>query len=457
MAIQAADLRAAGHDIVWLKGFLLDDEHTAFVALEAELADQGPWDLLVLERLWSKELLMRLKRAAGDPPIVMSPWQPPSGWDEITHRISPPSRATLKSLIGQISAGTSSEAPNLYRRSPQGAWVPPAETRPLSIQEQFSRPVHFAYGAVQVFGLPPQEVTKTRYLMLNMGCPYRGAANASVFLDGLTLPTTWGASGCTFCNVGPYEAQSASDRAALIETQLRALATHGDYERLVVIDEFVFRDLVTLAEAIVAYAPRGVEVMVRARVDYLETYHDELIQALQRLDGHGSLTPYLVGFENFSDDELRRYNKGQSAAQTLSAAKTLIALSKRWENLNLSPSQGFILFGPWTTLEDLKRNADALAAVDFRTLRGGITRSKLRLNPDAALVARARADGLLIDTHRRSDEDNAAATGYQAELPYRFADKRTEAVWALLNGPQAVGGDTELARLRAAIETVEHT
>ena len=457
MAIQAADLREAGHDIIWLKGFLLDNDHTAFEALEAELAEQGPWDLLVLERLWSKELLTRLKRAAGDPPIVMSPWQPPPDWDEVTHRISPPSRATLKSLLEQVSSGTSSEPPNLYRRSPQGRWLPPVETHPLRIQEQFSPPVHFAYDAVRVFGLPPQEVTKTRYLMLNMGCPYRGAANTSDFLDGLTLPTTWGASGCTFCNVGPYEAQTASERSTLIETQLRALATHGDYERLVVIDEFVFRDLDVLAEAIASYAPQGVEVMVRARVDYLETYRDELTQALKRLDGHGSITPYLVGFENFSDDELRRYNKGQSAAQTLAAAKTLIALSKRWDNLNLSPSQGFILFGPWTTLEDLKRNADALADVDFRALRGGITRSKLRLNPDAALVAKARADGLLLDTHRRADEDNAAATGYQAELPYRFADKRTEAVWALLNGPQALHGDTELERLSAAIKTVEHT
>jgi hypothetical protein len=455
MAIQAADLRADDHDVIWLKAFMLDDEVEAFDALEAQLNAQGPWDLLVIERLWSRGLLQRLTRAAGDPPVVMSPWMPPPAWEEITYRIAPPSRAALKRLVEQLVSGRPAEAPNLHTRSSSGEWTPPVETHPLAIREQFSLPVHFAYDAVTIFGLPAEEVSKTRYLMLNMGCPYRSASNSSDFLDDLEFSTPWGSAGCTFCNVGPYEAQTASDRAALIETQLRALAMHGTYERLVVIDEFVFRDLDVLAEALLAYAPPGVEVMVRARVDYLDTYQDVLIRALELLAEHGSITPYLVGFENFSDDELRRYNKGQSAAQTLSAAQALIALSKRWPNLNLSPSQGFILFGPWTTLEDLKRNAEALGHTDFRALRGGITRSKLRLNPDAALVAKAKSDGLLIETHRRHDEDNAAATGYQAELPYRFADIRTERVWALLNGPQAVRGDSELARLRAAIAAAE--
>lgn len=455
MAIQAADLRAAGHEVVWCKGFLLDDTQRTLQSLEARLTAEGPWDLLVLERLWSRDLLQRLVRAAGDPPVVISPWMPPASWKEVTYRIAPPSRAALSDLVEQLCAGATPESPNLFTRQPSGRWTSPSDTRPLAIREQFQAPVHFAYDAVTVFGLPAEEVAKTRYLMLNMGCPYRTATNPTRFLEGLKLSTPWGAAGCTFCNVGPYEVQTADDRAELVDAQLKALAQHGAYERLVVIDEFVFRDLDLLATALLAHAPKGVEVMVRARVDYLETYQDVLVQALEILADHGSITPYLVGFENFSDDELRRYNKGQSAEETLSAAQALIALSERWLNLNLSPSQGFILFGPWTTLEDLKRNADALGRVDFRALRGGITRSKLRINPDAALAAKAHADGLLIQSHRRDDEDNAAETGYQAELPYRFADPKTEQVWALLNGPKPIRGDSEHGRLCAAIAQVE--
>ena len=132
-----------------------------------------------------------------------------------------------------------------------------------------------------------------------------------------------------------------------------------------------------------------------------------------------------------------------------------MAMSASWDNLNLSPSQGFILFGPWTTLEDLEANAAALSMLDFRKLRGGLLGSKLRLNPDAALVAKADADGLLLTTHTRGDEDNATQTGYQAELPYRFADPETARVWALLNGPQRIPdhGD-DVARLRDAITRV---
>lgn len=455
MAIQAADVRAAGHDTAWLKGFLLEDAVHAQEALETRLREGAPWDLLVFERLWSRDLLRRLWRAAGEPAVVVTPWAPPPDWSEVTYRIAPPSREALLGLVEALVEGDVPPRDNLFMRNTMGTWQPPARTQPLSIADQFAAPVTFAYDIVEAFGLAPNEVARTRYLMLNMGCPYRTSGNTTGFLDGLELPTTWGAAGCTFCNVGPYEAQSAGTRAALVRTQLEALNRHGPYERLVVIDEFVFRDLDHLAHAVVELAPRGVEVMVRARVDYLTTYEAELTRALEVLVGHGSLTPYLIGFENFSDAELQRYNKGITAATNLEGVRKLTALAEQWPHLNLSPSQGFILFGPWTTLDDLKANVAALAELDFRRLRGGLARSKLRLNPDAALVARARADGLLLEAHAQADQDNAAQTGYQAEIPYRFADAETERVWSLLNGPNALAGTDDVARLRAAIAQVE--
>jgi len=455
MAVQAADVRDAGHEIAWLKGFLVDDTANVLDDLCARLLCGGPWDLLVVERVWSRDLMRRLWRAAGEPPIVVTPWAPPGDWDEVTHRISPPSRRTLVRLVEELLAGREPAEDNLFTREIGGRWRPPASTRPLAIAEQFAPPVRFAYDAVETFGLDAAEVARTRYLMLNMGCPYRTSANTSGFLDGLDLPTDWGSAGCTFCNVGPYEAQSAGAREELVRSQLEELNRHGPYERLVVIDEFVFRDLDRLAQAVVDFAPRGVEIMVRARVDYLTTHEEALTRALELLAGRGSLTPYLIGFENFSDAELQRYNKGLTAAENLAGVRKLMALAEKWPHLNLSPSQGFILFGPWTTMSDLKANAEALAGLDFRRLRGGVASSKLRLNPDAALVARARADGLLLGAHARADEDNAASTGYQAEIPYRFADPATERVWSLLNGPDALAGKDDVARLQAAIARVE--
>lgn len=454
-ALEAEGLRREGYEVAWLKAFILDDDEGVLEALESRLRSHDDWDFIVLERVWSRSLLARLVRASAGAKVVVSPWRPPDAWREVDYRISPPRRGALSDLLRQSMASQPIEGSNIYHRATSGDWIAPKESRPLAIGEYFQAPLRYAYDLVETFGVPADQVRQTRYLMLNMGCPYRGAQNATGFLDGLALPTPWGASGCTFCNVGPYEAQSAGDRRALIDHQLEALAAHGDYERLVVIDEFIFRDIDELAHALVRRGPRHLEVLVRARVDYLETYDVQLSKALATLEGHASLTPYLVGFENFSDDELERYNKGQSAAQTLEGAKRLIALAERWPNLNLSPSQGFILFGPWTTLRDLKLNAEALAQIDARALRGGITRSKLRLNPDAALIAKARADGLLLHTHLEANQDNAAETGYQAEVPYRFLDPQTEQVWRLLNGERSVQGRSELARLDAAIAMVE--
>jgi len=239
-----------------------------------------------------------------------------------------------------------------------------------------------------------------------------------------------------------------------MRTQLEALAERGPYDRLVVQDEYIFRDLDVLVDLLVELGPPMVELMVRARVDYLESCSDQLIRALETLGDRGTIVPYLIGLENFSDRELRRYNKGQTAEEVENGIARLDALGEAYPNFHVSPSQGFILFGPWTTLEDLELNVAAFRRVGFQRFRGRVTRSKLRLNPDAALIARARADGLVQDSHDRPDEDNAADTGYQAEIPYRFAEPATARVWELLNGPEAIQGDHEIDRLERATRRV---
>lgn len=430
----------------------------AWGELLARVASEGPWDLLVLDRVWSRETLVALQRAAGGAELVITQWESPAMWPEVRFRVAPVSRRALAVLAAAVAAGDGDGAagtPNLWTRSEAGEWLPPPAVEPLAVAREMAAPLDLAYDLGCTVGLAPEEASGTRYLLMNMGCPYRGADNDSGFLAGLQTGTPWGDRGCTFCNVGPYEAQTGAERRALMERQLQALSGHGPYARLVVQDEYIFRDLDVLVELALAHAPRGVELMVRARVEDLSRQQAVLQRALERLGDHGVITPYLIGFENFSDAELRRYNKGQTAAETEAAALLLLQLAERWPNLGLSRSQGFILFGPWTTLEDLRLNALALRRVGFHRLRGGLTRSKLRLNPDAAILRRAEADGLVAPAHARPDEDNAAQTGYQAEIPYRFADPAAARVWELLNGPAPISGRDEIDRLARAIAEVE--
>lgn len=422
---------------------------------------QGPFDVVVVDRIWGRELIDMLVKASGAKHLVVMQWESPGQWSDIRWRISPTSRKSLVAFVNALADGLAPQSldiANLFHRSPSGSWEGPKRLEPLSVADLFGSTLDLAFDLTQVFGLDPDEAAQTRYLVLNMGCPYRGAKNPSGFLTGLDLPTQWGDGGCTFCNVGPYERQTRSERRALMVAQVENLALHGSYRRLVVQDEYIFRDIDVLVEVVLAHAPAGVDLLVRARVDYLESCREILVEALNKLGTHGSITPYLIGFENFSDAELTRYNKGQTAAQGLQAARDLDALSALHPNLHVSPSQGFILFGPWTTMEDLKINLRALRDVSFSRFRGSITQTKLRLNPDAALVSRARADGLLIEDYVLAHQDNAAGTGYQAEIPYRFQHPEVARVWDQLQGGHSGGSQRsadELDRLAAAISLIE--
>jgi hypothetical protein len=457
-AVQVADLRRAGFDAKIFKAYMHSDSEGVTQELLATLEDQGPFQLLVTDRIWSRDLLRAVKRAAGDPAVLINQWEEPARWSEVDYRISPMSRESMVSFVKAIDAGeeTTIELPNLFRRDEEGAWVSPARSEALQVAREFGAPVEMAYDSASYHGLSQAEASQTRYLVLNMGCPYRGAENTSGFFDDITLSTDWGDKGCTFCNVGPYERQTDRDRRGSMERQLDAVIAHGEFHKLVVQDEYIFRDLDTLVELICERDIRGVDLMVRARVDYVERCEQQLVRALELLGDRGTITPYLIGFENFSDAELARYNKGQTGAEAELAIARLDGLAEEHPNLKLSQSQGFILFGPWTTLEDLEINVRAMRRVGFERLRGRFTSSKIRLNPDAALVHRAHADGLVTVAFGRDDEGNAAATGYQAEIPYRFQDPGTARVWELLNGGGDLGPGDEVQRLERAIHRTRY-
>lgn len=452
-AVQVADLCRAGFEAKIFKAYMHSDSEGVTRELLAALEEQGPFQLLVTDRIWSRDLLRAVKRAAGEPAILINQWEEPARWPEVDFRISPMSRRSTVAFVEALARGDQETVtlPNLYRRDEAGEWVPPVQSEPLQVAREFGAPTDMAYDRASFHGLSPLEASQTRYLVLNMGCPYRGAENTSGFFDDITVTTDWGDKGCTFCNVGPYERQTDRDRLASMERQLDAIIEHGAFQKLVVQDEYIFRDLDTLVEVLCARDIRGVDLMVRARVDYIERCERQLVRALEFLGDRGTITPYLIGFENFSDAELARYNKGQTGAEAESAIARLDALAQEHPNLQLSQSQGFILFGPWTSLEDLEINVRAMSRVGFERLRGRFTSSKIRLNPDAALVHRAHADGLVTVAFGRDHEGNAAATGYQAEIPYRFQDSGTARVWELLNGGGDLGPGDEVQRLERAI------
>ncbi|MBW2603513.1 MAG: radical SAM protein [Deltaproteobacteria bacterium] len=73
----------------------------------------------------------------------------------------------------------------------------------------------------------------------------------------------------------------------------------------------------------------------------------DVIQPLK----HAGLQKVFVGFESGSEAVLKRYRKGSSVADNLRAVDTL-------RHLGVGIEAGFIMFDPWTTLEELQENLD---------------------------------------------------------------------------------------------------
>src|SRR5262249_20814492 len=122
-----------------------------------------------------------------------------------------------------------------------------------------------------------------------------------------------------------------------------------------------------------------------------------------------------------SQPELDRYNKGTTAEANIEFIERLWGWRERHgEALDLtSASFGFVLFSPWTTLDDLEANLRAIQRTRFDALRGRVLLSRARLYPDTALYYLAARDGLLIDAHREG-EDSSRRYGYYPAHPWRF-------------------------------------
>lgn len=133
----------------------------------------------------------------------------------------------------------------------------------------------------------------------------------------------------------------------------------------------------------------------------------------------------VVGFENFSPPEILVLNRG-AAPEYLDAAAAIL---NRWQT---QPPPGlqvrgfvpsFILFTPWTRVEDLELNLE-------RIRRHGLWDAnieRLRIGPGTPAYVKAERDGLVVDERTRTA---AHPNGYASEREIRFVDRRVAAISA---------------------------
>lgn len=414
-------------------------------AVEEQLAlALAPYDAVVFERVWSAALVVRLRAALPDRTFIHCRGEhvladPPADY------VCPSDlRQGLPALIDHLRGVVRAPPPGTLAKK-DGAWISVgapslAPPRPRRYAPTL-RPV-----VVNPDGFP---ASRTFSILGNAGCPYQADARDNPVYAGAVIPAGLG-RGCAFCTTGnTYEARPAAEAAAFVLEQLRYLRTTApELVTLVLKDQNPFAYLTEVVQTLAAEGLGPFTLMLETRADWLTRSARRFDDALRAARSGGiRISPFLVGIESFSQPELDRYNKGTTAEANVAFLERLWSLRDlHGETLDLaSASFGFVLFSPWTTLDDLETNLRAIQRTRFDQLRGRLLLSRSRLYPDTALYYLAERDGLLIDAFREG-EDTSRRYGYYPARPWRFQHDDVAHFAALATAlVEATGGRDEIA------------
>jgi MoaA/NifB/PqqE/SkfB family radical SAM enzyme len=423
-AAAIADLCADGHDAEAVD-FLFDPAKSELDQLKElrEKLEAQAYDLIFLERAWSDDVVAALRgqRLVG--------WGAADLLDRgVEAVVVDTTREVARSVARAVAAGEPlSQVPGVAVKRSDGRVEQREGARKMSVLSELADAT-FAHGRRR--SLTPAIANEHRAIVLsNLGCAYRNVPNKTGVFDGVEMPSEVSTAGCTFCDVEAYERMSDGDAVALIVRQVRAvLAQRPEVKEIAIKDDYAVRFIARLGDELRPLGLGDREVLLSARADYLLQLRSDIEEALAgRFPAR--LGFYLIGFENFAQPELDRFNKGISAAQM----ERVVALMREWSErfpgrFHVTPTGGFILFTPWTTLADLRVNADVMRRLGFSRFRGRALLSQLRLYPQLPLYWLAKRDGLLVESFERADQSDAARRGYEADHAWRFRDPKVAAV-----------------------------
>ena len=380
-----------------------------------------PYQVVVYERVWSRDLVTRLRARLPGRTFVHCRGEhriedPPADWICVEHY-----PYTLGPLLRYL-AGEADLPPEKVLRREAAGFVAPAETVPVS-----PVPEHFRPNLRPVV-VNPERLPSFRTFALqgNGGCPYQADARENPVYAGVEIPTGHG-RGCAFCTAGnEHDGRPTKEVADSVLAQLRYVRGEAPaLGHLVLKDQNPFGYLADLVTTCGEEGIGGFTLMLETRADWILRGERRLVQALEAAEAAGiRLCLYLVGIENFSQPELDRYNKGIRAETNVAFLEALWGWRERFgDTLDLDNAAfGFVLFSPWTRMDDLRTNFEGIRRTRFDRLRGKLLHSRARLYPDTALYYLARRDGLLVDHLAAAAADNSRRYGYFPSNPWRFQD-----------------------------------
>lgn len=435
--------------------------------VEQRLAERlAPYNPIVFERVWSPELIARLRRSLPgkvfiglrgehvlldsspadvfcdqEPARIAAPlvqWLrgqadlPPAG---ILLRASAPDIEGVARVPGNDTTGIPTLDPGLRRddermepRLRSESTVPTGD-EPVWRQPDAAAAVpeksHRYAPNLRPVVINPESLPRVRTfsIMGNSGCPFQLDARDNPLYAGTKIPAGQG-RGCAFCTTGNhYDGRPNPVTAAFVLEQIRHVRQQApELELLVLKDQNPFGYLTEVIEGCASEGLSGFSLLLETRAEWFLRNAARFDRALLIADRIGvRIAPFLVGIESFSQPELDRFNKGTTAAANIEFLETLWRWKEKYgEALDLNHAAfGFILLSPWTTLDDLKTNLEAIRHTRLDRLRGSLLLSRARLYPDTALYYLAERDGLLAEEFD-SQEDNASQRyGYYPSRPWK--------------------------------------
>jgi hypothetical protein len=426
--------------------------------VEQQLADTlSGYDPIVYERVWSPTVVESLRRKLpgkvfiglrGEHVLLDSAPADVFCDGEPKQVLGP----LVQWLRGQRDAAP---AETLFRRQPDGGG-PALWDKPDPCIVATPRPAHYAPNLRPVVVNPELlPAVRTFSLMGNSGCPFQLDARENPLYAGTKIPEGYG-RGCAFCTTGNhYDGHPNAETAASVLEQIRYVRQNAPELGLLVLkDQNPFGYLTEVIERCEADGLSGFSLLLETRAEWFLRSARRFDRALEVARRIGvQIAPFLVGIENFSQPELDRFNKGTTVAANIEFVETLWRWKEQYgEALDLSHTAfGFILFSPWTTMEDLEANLAAIRRTSFDRLRGSLLLSRVRLYPDTALYYLAERDGLLVDDFGSAAENASRRYGYYPSRPWKHVHAEVAHFAELATELAERNGSKDMVNLFAAL------